>query len=128
MDRPTFSKRERIVSRTLMERLFNKGESQSVSAYPLRMVYIIKERQEGEEPVEVLVSVSKRHFKRAVKRNRVKRQIREVYRHRKHLLTSRIPEGKMLAAAFIWQADDLLDSRRVDSSLGKLIEKVAERL
>lgn len=128
MDRPTFSKRERIVSRTLMERLFNKGESQSVSAYPLRMVYIIKERQEGEEPVEVLVSVSKRHFKRAVKRNRVKRQIREAYRHRKHLLTSRIPEGKMLAAAFIWQADDLLDSRRVDSSLGKLIEKVAERL
>ena len=111
-----------------MERLFNKGESQSVSAYPLRMVYIIKERQEGEEPVEVLVSVSKRHFKRAVKRNRVKRLIREAYRHRKHLLTSRIPEGKMLAAAFIWQADDLLDSRRVDSSLGKLIEKVAERL
>ena len=128
MDRPTFSKRERIVSRTLMERLFNKGESQSVSAYPLRMVYIIKERQEGEEPVEVLVSVSKRHFKRAVKRNRVKRQIREAYRHRKHLLVSRVPESKMLAAAFIWQADDLLDSRRVDSSLGKLIEKVAERL
>ena len=128
MDRPTFSKRERIVSRTLMERLFNKGNSQSVSVYPLRMVYIIKERQEGEEPVEVLVSVSKRHFKRAVKRNRVKRQIREAYRHRKYLLVSRVPEGKMLAAAFIWQADDLLDSRRVDSSLGKLIEKVAERL
>ena len=128
MDRPTFSKRERIVSRTLMERLFNKGNSQSVSVYPLRMVYIIKERQEGEEPVEVLVSVSKRHFKRAVKRNRVKRQIREAYRHRKYLLVSRVPESKMLAAAFIWQADDLLDSRRVDSSLEKLIEKVAERL
>ena len=128
MDRPTFSKRERIVSRTLMERLFSKGDSQSASAYPLRMVYIIKERQEGEEPVEVLVSVSKRHFKRAVKRNRVKRQIREAYRHQKHLLISRIPEGKMLAAAFIWQADELLDSRRVGNSLGRLIEKVAERL
>ncbi len=128
MDRPTFSKRERIVSRTLMERLFSKGDSQSASAYPLRMVYIIKERQEGEEPVEVLVSVSKRHFKRAVKRNRVKRQIREAYRHQKHLLISRIPEGKMLAAAFIWQADELLDRRRVDNSLGRLIEKVAERL
>jgi ribonuclease P protein component len=111
-----------------MERLFSKGESQSASAYPLRMVYIIKERQEGEEPVEVLVSVSKRHFKRAVKRNRVKRQIREAYRHRKHLLISRIPEGKMLAAAFIWQADDLMDSRRVGSSMERLIEKVAERL
>ena len=80
---PTFNKRERIVSRTLIEKLFSKGSSQSTSAFPLRVVYMQEERKEGEEPVQILISVSKRHFKRAVKRNRVKRQIRECYRHHK---------------------------------------------
>lgn len=128
MERRTFSKRERIVSRTLMEQLFSKGNSQSASAYPLRMVYILKERSEGEEPVQILISVSKKHFKRAVKRNRVKRQIRESYRIRKQLLIDHVPEGKMLAAAFIWQADDLYDSSKIAGYMGRLLEKVAERL
>ena len=128
MERRTFSKRERIVSRTLMERLFSKGNSQSASAYPLRMVYILKERTEGDNPVQILVSVSKRHFKRAVKRNRVKRQIRESYRLKKQKLIEHVPEGQMLAAAFIWQADDLYDSSKIAGCMGRLLEKVAERL
>jgi ribonuclease P protein component len=44
---PTFNKRERIVSRTLIEKLFSKGSSQSTSAFPLRVVYMQEERKEG---------------------------------------------------------------------------------
>ena len=85
-----------------------------------------KKREEGEEPVQILVSVSKRHFKRAVKRNRVKRQIREAYRHHKQILVDKVPQGTALAIAFIWLADELLDSRQVDRSVKRLLEKVAE--
>lgn len=125
---PTFSKSERIVSRTLIEQLFSKGKgkSRSLTAFPLRVVYLERERGEGEEPVQVLISVSKRHFKRAVKRNRVKRQIREAYRHHKHVLTEKVPEGKALAVAFIWLADELADSRQVEKSVARLIEKVSQ--
>lgn len=125
---PTFSKSERIVSRTLIEQLFSKGKgkSRSIAAFPLRAVYLERERGEGEEPVQVLISVSKRHFKRAVKRNRVKRQIREAYRHRKHALTEKMPEGKALAVAFIWLADELADSRQVEKSVARLIEKISQ--
>ena len=123
---PTFSKRERIVSRKLIEQLFCKDSSHSTSAFPLRIVYMEKERDEGDEPVQILVSVSKRHFKRAVKRNRVKRQIREAYRQHKQLLTEKMPQGRQLAIAFIWLADELYDSRQVEKSVKRLLWKVAE--
>ena len=122
----TFSKRERIVSRKLIERLFSQGSSHSTSAYPLRIVYMETEREEV--PVQMMVSVSKRHFKRAVKRNRVKRQIREAYRHHKQLLIEKVPEDKSLAVAFIWLSDELFDSRQVEKSVRRLLEKVAERV
>jgi ribonuclease P protein component len=125
---PTFSKRERIVSRTLIEKLFSKDSSQTSSAFPLRAVYMGGERKEGEEPVQVLISVSKRHFKHAVKRNRVKRQIRESYRHHKQILVEKIPEGQSLYVAFIWLADELYDSQQVEKSLRKLLEKVAQNI
>ena len=120
----TFSKRERIVSRKLIEQLFSRGSSRSTSAYPLRVVYM--ERERDEVPVQMMVSVSKRHFKRAVKRNRVKRQVREAYRHHKQLLIEKIPEDKSLAIAFIWLSDELCDSRQVEKSVRRLLEKVAE--
>ena len=87
-----------------------------------------KEREEDEEPVQILVSVSKRHFKRAVKRNRVKRQIREAYRHHKLILAEKMPQDTSLAIAFIWLADELLDSQQVEKSVKRLLEKVAENI
>jgi len=87
-----------------------------------------KEREEDEEPVQILVSVSKRHFKRAVKRNRVKRQIREAYRHHKQILAEKMPQDTSLAIAFIWLADELLDSQQVEKSVKRLLEKVAENI
>lgn len=125
---PTFSKRERIVSRKLIEKLFSKGSSQSTSAFPLKAVYMKEERSEGEEPVQILISVSKRHFKHAVKRNRVKRQIRESYRHHKQILTESIPQGLSLYVAFIWLSDQIYESPQVERSVRKLLEKVAERV
>lgn len=122
----TFPKRERIVSRKLIEQLFSKGSSQSMSAFPLRIVYMQK-APEG-EPLQVLVSVSKRHFRHAVDRNRVKRQIREAYRRHRQLLAERIPEDKALAIAFIWLSDEHCDSRRVEKSVVRLLEKVAGSL
>jgi ribonuclease P protein component len=123
---PTFSKRERIVSRKLIEQLFSKDSSHSTSAFPLRVVYMERTLEKGQEPVQILISVSKRHFKRAVKRNRVKRQIREAYRHNKQLLTEKMSPDKQMAVAFIWLADELYDSVQVEKSVKKLLWKVAE--
>ena len=124
---PTFNKRERIVSRKLIEQLFSKGSSFSVSAFPLRIVVMEAARVADDIPVQVLVSVSKRHFKHAVDRNRVKRQVREAYRHHKQILTEKVQQEQTLAIAFIWLADELHESATVEKSVKRLLGKVAER-
>ena len=83
---PTFRKQERIVSHQLIETLFEKGDSQTLAAYPLRAVFLQTERQQGHAPIQILISVPKKRFKHAVDRNRVKRQVREAFRCHKEVL------------------------------------------
>ncbi|MBC5994673.1 ribonuclease P protein component [Pontibacter cellulosilyticus] len=79
----TFSKEEHLCSKRLIALLFSKGSS--FNLYPLRFIYYTPQDLTS-GATQVLVSVSKRYFKRAVDRNRLKRQIREAYRLNKHLL------------------------------------------
>lgn len=128
------SKEERICSRRLLGELFSGTGSHSLVAFPLRAVYM-----ETEEPgAQMLISVPKRHFKRAVKRNRVKRQVREAYRQHKHILANRLAaeghaslqaEGKQgVAIAFIWLDNRLHSSPKVDSKVENLLHRISERL
>lgn len=126
----TFSKSERLVSTKQIETLFGGGHSHSASVFPVRAVYMqTSETASGEPPVQVLVSVSKRHFKRAVKRNRVKRQIREAYRQNKYIVTdAATKKGCRLYVAFIWQADHLCPTNEVAKSVKTLLQRMSERL
>lgn len=104
------------------------GGSRSFSVFPLRVVYLPVEELEAD--ASILISVSKRRFKRAVKRNRVKRQIREAYRVNKHELLNVLAEKQCrLAIAFIYLSDQLVESavieERVKTALARIAEKVA---
>jgi ribonuclease P protein component len=79
----SFPKEERLHSKKLIAELFSKGSS--FNLYPLRFV-LLKQTEPSATPPQVLVSVSKKYFKKAVDRNRLKRQLREAYRTHKHLL------------------------------------------
>tara|TARA_R110000868_G_scaffold217644_1_gene467764 strand:+ start:19056 stop:19433 length:378 start_codon:yes stop_codon:yes gene_type:complete len=73
----TFSKKEKLKSKKLIDKLFAEG--QSVSVFPLRLVYMQSAFDEA-IIAKTGVSVSKRNFKTAVDRNRIKRLLRESYR------------------------------------------------
>jgi ribonuclease P protein component len=73
----TFKKEERLCSKKLIEELFHNGSS--FLLYPFRMVWLVHPLP-AEVPVQVLINVPKRRFKKAVHRNLIKRRIREVYR------------------------------------------------
>ena len=125
----TLSKEERICSRTLIESLFNGGGSHALSAYPLRVVYKLEEQHaEQRAKVQIMVSVSKKHFKHAVKRNRVKRQVREAYRKNKSISVEKVPSGSLLLMAFIWLADNLYDTQEVEQRISALLMRIKERL
>ncbi len=99
----TLGKKERLNSKTLIERLFSGG-SKSFPAFPLRVVYMsVEPVEEDMAAASILISVPKKRFKRAVKRNLVKRQVREAYRKNKHLLLDALASrNKRLIIAFIW--------------------------
>ena len=114
----TLPKEERLCSRKVLEELFGGGH-QSVSAFPIRAVYMPNEVG----VVRVMVSVSKRYFKRAVKRNRIKRQLREAYRLQKELLQ---PLTGGLDIAFLWTSDEQLPSERVFQKMQTLLQRIHE--
>ena len=81
--RATFSKEERLTSRKSIQSLMEEG--QNISVFPLRLVYGPAEWT-GPFPARTAFAVSKKNFPLAVDRNRVKRQMREIYRKNKTLL------------------------------------------
>ncbi|MDF3076665.1 MAG: rnpA [Sphingobacteriaceae bacterium] len=71
----TFKKEERLCSHKLLEKLFHSRSS--FLLYPFRVVWL---KEPLLVPAQVVISVPKRKFKRAVDRNLLKRRIREAYR------------------------------------------------
>ena len=126
----TLGKQERLCSRKLIDSLFKGGGSRAMSGFPLRMVYAMTERHEGEPAAQILVSVPKRCFKRAVKRNRIKRLVREAYRLNKHILTDELDKAGhlKLSMCFIWTAERMLDTAEVEQRMISLLNRLREKL
>ncbi|MBP3252633.1 MAG: ribonuclease P protein component [Prevotella sp.] len=125
-----FKKSERIVSQKLIDELFGGAGSHSLVAFPVRAVYIIKECacDDSAPAAQLLISVPKRRFKHAVDRNRVKRQLREAWRHHRQHATDKVPAGCRLAVAFVWLADSHLPSAKVSARVRSLLIRIGEKL
>ena len=101
-----FPKRERLTSKKKIEELFKKGSS--VYLYPFRLQYLPGPPADDARP-EVLFSVSKRYFKRAVDRNTIRRRLREAYRTGRAGLLGGVPPAKLPACvAFVYTAKEPL--------------------
>jgi len=116
--RYTYPKHEKLKSRTTIGLLFTEGKT--VSKYPLRLVYIpAPEPQEG--MLQMGISVSKKHFKRATDRNYFKRVLRETYRHNKHLLLDKL--DKPYSIMFLYQTKDKLSYEEINTKTIQIFEK-----
>jgi len=125
--RYTFKKSERLCSRILMDRLF-QGDNRSVSAYPIRAVFLPVDPT-AQQGVSVLISVPKKRFHDAVDRNRVKRQLREAYRKHKHALISRMAErGEGLLIAFVYVSPQIESTEHIEKRMVRLLDKIGEAL
>lgn len=116
----TYPKEEKLKSRTVIGLMFTEGKS--VAKYPLRLVYLPMEN-DGTGVLKMGVSVSKKHFKKAVDRNYYKRLLREAYRLNKHLLIDRL--DKPYAFMFFYQTKDRLSFEEVNAKTIELFEKFA---
>lgn len=114
-ERFTLSKEERICSKKLINELFT-GNGRSMTAFPLRVVFMKRTIVDDQPRAAMLVSVPKRYFKHAVDRNRVKRQVREAFRRNKSIITQNLTDDhEAVAMAFVWLTDEKFPSSEVET-------------
>jgi len=121
--RYTFRNEEKLKKKILISELFASGKSASV--FPLKMIYL---QNDHDSPFKIQagVSVSKRNFKRAVDRNRIKRLMRESYRKNKYLIYNN-EDTKKHIMMFIYQGKDEVSYELMEEKMIQLIEKFLEK-
>lgn len=127
-ERFTLSKEERICSKKLINELFT-GNGRSMTAFPLRVVFMKRTIVDDQPRAAMLVSVPKRYFKHAVDRNRVKRQVREAFRRNKSIITQNLTDDhEAVAMAFVWLTDEKFHSSEVEIRMVRLLTRISECL
>ncbi len=118
----SLSKKDRLCSQKLIGELFADGEA--VFCFPLKVVFKVTKLEDG-ETVKAAFSVSKRNFKRAVKRNYLKRLMRESYRlNRANFVTFLNERDLKLSVMFIYAGKELKDYQTVKKGMVKALEKL----
>jgi len=117
--RNTFRKQEKLKKKKLIDELFARGKS--ISVFPLKMVYLEIDH-ESDYKIQAGVSVSKRNFKRAVDRNRIKRLMREAYRKNKYFIYNS-QDTKKHIIMFIYQGKKEISYEMMEEKMIKLTEK-----
>lgn len=113
----SFGKKEKLKLRAHITALFSKGKT--IKSFPVHLVYLPAD----EEYNKVGVSVPKRHFKKAVDRNRIKRLMREAYRLNKNTLKG---EQKYLMM-LIYSGKKKTDFKEISRSILKILEELEKK-
>ena len=119
----SFPKKEKLKSKKLIEQLFAEGIG--VTNYPIKLVYL-NTRFEDDSKCKVGVTASKRNFKSAVKRNRIKRLMRESYRLNKHLIFNNI-EGNF-AFMFLYLGKEMPSQSKITDTMIPLMRKFVDEI
>jgi ribonuclease P protein component len=124
----TFSKKEKLCSKTTIAGLFNKENTFRVSEYPLILVY--KQLDfESQYPAQVLFSVGKKFSKLAIERNRIKRQLRELYRLSKQKIYEHLEQkGLKLAILFLFIGSEKFTYKDLSQKYELLVKRFLENI
>jgi len=122
----TFKKTERLCSKILIDKLFKYGRS--FTLFPFRIVWL-EVKLDSSSPAQVVFSVPKRAFKRAVDRNKLKRRAREAYRKRKFQLYEFLKlHNKTIALTIVYSAKEKMEYTLMENKINQVIERLINEL
>lgn len=120
----TFKKEERLTSNIAIKELFTQGRTKMV--YPYKIIWNKRPALEEVVPVKIVISVSKRNFKKAVDRNKIRRRIKEAYRlHKSQLLTICKQQHLAMNVAVIYIAKEKQDYLFIKKKMIKVVQELA---
>lgn len=114
--------------------LLEGSKAKGLFAFPLKGAFSLVKKDakhpvaEGVKPIKVVVIAPKRRLKRAVDRNRAKRQMREAFRLTQNTLTASIPADCVLHIGLLWVADAPETTDRVKASVNKIFRVIQAEL
>lgn len=112
--RHTLPKKERLCGKTGISKLLADGKHGNIPGF--RFCYLTENQLDYNR---IMVSVPKKIFKRAVKRNLLKRRIRESWRLQKETLNT-----TGVDILFTYSTKEILDFKEVQAAVAKIIEKI----
>ncbi|MEO1437700.1 MAG: ribonuclease P protein component [Bacteroidota bacterium] len=127
MSRHRLYRQERLKKETVIRRMFNR-EGETLAAFPLRLIWIpIKE--DVPFPVQFTLSVPKRNFKKAVDRNRIRRQVREAYRTNKSNLYQRLDGvSTQFALMVLFTGREAVPYELIERKMVYLLKRFADKV
>lgn len=114
----SFSKEERISEKKIIDTLFNNGKKFIESPFDIRF---LNQEIKDDSFSRVLITVSSSRIKSAVKRNLLKRRIKESYRKNKKIISN-----KSLMIAFVYVSDEILIYSDINDSVIKILKKLSK--
>lgn len=119
----TFTKAERLSSKTLIDSLIENGKS--FSSAPFRITW--QKVEEAPVPVQVLLSVPKRIYKRAVDRNLLKRRMREAYRKQKNELYDHLGKKNILLM-IVFTSAKVMEYKEMEEKIREALQRLKEQI
>ncbi len=122
----SFKREERLKSFRVIRELFASGRI--LNHYPFRIIWLPLE-ENLDFPVQIAITVPRKKFSRAVQRNRIKRLIREAYRHNKHKLYQMLEgSSKAYAVMIIYVDKEMPAYETTEARMVKALERLGKKM
>ncbi|MCD4746892.1 MAG: ribonuclease P protein component [Bacteroidales bacterium] len=120
----TFKKEERLSNHKTIEKLFSQGNS--FFLHPFKVIWLDIEVK-NKYPAQILISVSKKNFRKAVDRNLIKRRIREAYRKNKSQLYEFLEHNNIFCVfAFLYVGKDIIKYKEIEQKIILILQRLVK--
>jgi len=126
-----FPKEERLKSLKKIQQVIKEGRVVRFGTIKICWMIITAEQEQSKSPIPQIkagFSVPKKKIKRAVDRNQVRRKIKEIFRLHKAPFYSIIPKGQQLILFFIYQNNEILSYKKIETDLLPAIKRIQDSI